>query len=639
MSEAKTPSGRGPEAAPELMVGPSVPRRPRQTLQNYLRVVSYALGHWPALAGIVALTVILSLLAALQPWPLKIVVDYGFGGLDPAEPFRAGLGALGIEPSPANLIWIAGLAAVLLYAVTAPLEAARTWVWSAIGQRMIYRLAGDLFLQMQRLSPLFHVRRTVGDSLTRITGDAWCVYTVTQGILIAPAQHLFTLVAVGIVAWQLDPQLTLLILAIAPLLAVTAQYFGRRMKGYERHKLETRARIAAFLHQVLGAMPMVQAFAAGPRNLRIFGGLTADAVRAHQRTALVTSSYDLVTGAFVTLGMALVLFVGGQRVLGGALSIGSLLVFLAYLKILEGASRGLLNTYAGLRVAEASIDRVLEILDADEAVRDAPDARDLPTRRAGHSGHLVFDQVSFGYEPGKPILEAVSLDLVPGDTVALVGTTGAGKSTLASLVPRFFDPWQGRVLLDGLDLRQIRLASLRSEIAVVLQEPFLLPLSVADNIAYGRNGASREDIVAAAVAANAHEFIVQLPQGYDSILGEQGATLSGGQRQRLAIARAVLKDARVLVLDEPTSALDTGTEELVMQALERLMRGRTTLIIAHRLSTVRRANRIVVIEEGRIVETGSYEALVAQGGRFARLHRLQTLAPGLRGVSEGGVAE
>ena len=599
----------------------------RSTLQKYLRVIRYALTHWPALAGVVALTVVLATLAALQPWPLKIVVDYGFGGVAPAEQFLSWLGVLGIEPSPMNLIWIAGLVAVVLYAVTAPLDAARTWIWSAIGQKMIYALAGDLFLQMQRLSPLFHAPRTVGDSLSRITGDTWCVFTVTKGILIAPAQHLFTLLAVGAVAWQLDPELTVLMLALAPVLAVAARFFGQRLKKFEREKLEAKARIAAFLHQILGAMRMVQAADAGPRNLRAFQDLAMDAVRANQRSALITSSYDLVTGILVTLGMALVLLIGGYRVLGGGLSVGSLLVFLAYMKTLEGASRGLMDTYARLRTVEASIDRVLEILDATEVVHDAPDARSLPPRQPGEGGHLVFREVSFGYEPDKPVLRGMSLEMKPGETVALVGTTGAGKSTLASLVPRFFDPWAGEVLLDGIDLRKIRLASLRSEISVVLQDPFLLPLSIEDNIGYGRDGATREEIVAAAVAANAHEFIIKLPHGYDSVLGEQGATLSGGQRQRLAIARALLKDARVLILDEPTSALDTGTERLVMEALERLMRGRTTLIIAHRLLTVRRAQRIAVLDDGQIVEIGSYDDLVARGGRFARLHRLQMSEP------------
>lgn len=600
---------------------------PTRTLQKYARVVRHALAHWPTLLGIGALTLALSALAALHPWPLKILIDYGIGDFEPAEPFMGWLGALGVEPTSINLIWIAALGAVALFAINAVLDSALTWAWSAAGQRMVYDLAADLFLQMQRLSLLFHARRSVGDSITRITGDAWCVYSVTEGILIAPARNLLVLASVGTVAWQLDPALTTLTVCVAPLLAGSALYFGERLKGYERQKREAQARIASFLHQILGAMPMVQAFGAGARNLQIFGGLSQGAVRANQKSALVTDAYGLVNSISITLGTALVLYAGGGRVLSGELSLGSLLVFLAYLKTLETASRGLLTTYGTLRAAEASIDRVMEVLDATETVQDPPGAQPLPPRKEGRIGHLVFDHVTFGYELGHPVLEDLSLEIAPGETVALVGTTGAGKSTLVSLVPRFFDPWEGRVLFDGMDLRRLQLASLRGEIAIVLQEPFLLPLTIAENIAYGRHSATLEEVVAAAVAANAHEFIRGLPQGYDTVLGEQGATLSGGQRQRLAIARALLKDARVLILDEPTSALDANTERLVVEAFERLMRGRTTLIIAHRLSTVRRANRIAVLEHGRIVEIGSHADLITAGGHYARLHALQAIGP------------
>jgi ATP-binding cassette subfamily B protein/subfamily B ATP-binding cassette protein MsbA len=357
----------------------------------------------------------------------------------------------------------------------------------------------------------------------------------------------------------------------------------------------------------------------------VFDALAEGAVRANRGAAVVESAYGAVNGIFITVGMAVVLYAGGQRVLAHELSLGSLLVFIAYLRTLETASRGLLTAYGKLRAAEASIERVLELMDATEAVEDRSGARPLPERPAGGRGHLVFERVSFGYEPDRPVLQAISFELMPGETLALVGATGAGKSTLASLVPRFFDPLEGRILLDGMDLREIRLAALRAQVSVVLQESFLLPLTVGENIAYGCEGASRDEIVAAAVAANAHEFIRRLPQGYDTVLGEQGATLSGGERQRLAIARAVLKDARVLILDEPTSALDASTEQLVVEALQRLVASRTTLIIAHRLSTVRRANRIAVLEHGRLVEIGGHAELVAAGGRYAQLHALQAI--------------
>jgi ATP-binding cassette, subfamily B, bacterial len=577
---------------------------------KYARVVRYALRHWPSLLAILSLSLALSALAALQPWPLKILVDYGLGAAGPAQP---------------RYVVLAALAGLALFAATAALDAAVTWVRSALGQRMVYDLAGDLFLRLQRLSLLFHTRRHVGDSITRITSDAWCVHAVTDGILISPARHLFALASVGALAWQLDPGLTWLTITVAPLLAVSAWYFGTHLKGFGRRKIEAQARLASFLQQLLGAMPLVQAFAAAPRNRKVFGALAADVVKATRAAAAVGSAYSGVNAVSVTLGMALVLYVGGQRVLAHELSLGSLLVFVAYLRTLDAASRGLLTTYGKLRAAEVSIERVLEIMDATEAVVDAPGARTLAEPHPAHGGHLVFERVSFAYEPGRPVIKEVSLELEPGETVALVGATGAGKSTLASLVPRFFDPLGGRVLLDGVDLRGIQLASLRAQVAVVLQEPFLLPLTVAENIGYGCPSASRDEIIAAAVAANAHEFIRELPHGYDTVLGEQGATLSGGERQRLAIARAFLKRARVLVMDEPTSALDSHTEKLVVEALQRLVAGSTTLIIAHRLSTVRHANRVAVLEEGRLIETGTHADLLTAGGRYAQFHRLQGL--------------
>ncbi|HEX5767835.1 MAG TPA: ABC transporter ATP-binding protein [Burkholderiales bacterium] len=577
---------------------------------KYARVVRYALGHWPSLLAILSLSLALSALAALQPWPLKILVDYGLGAAGPAQP---------------RYVVLAALAGLALFAATAALDAAVTRAWSALGQRMVYDLAGDLFLRLQRLSLLFHARRHVGDSITRITSDAWCVHAVTDSILISPARHLFALASVGALAWQLDPGLTWLTITVAPLLAVSAWYFGAHLKGFERRKIEAQARLASFLQQLLGAMPLVQAFAAAPRNRKLFGALAADVVKANRAAAAVGSAYSGVNAVSVTLGMALVLYVGGQRVLAHELSLGSLLVFVAYLRTLDAASRGLLATYGKLRASEVSIERVLEIMDATEAVVDAPGARTLSEPRPAHGGHLVFERVSFAYEPGRPVIKEVSLELEPGETVALVGHTGAGKSTLASLVPRFFDPLGGRVLLDGVDLRGIQLASLRAQVAVVLQEPFLLPLTVAENIGYGSPSASRDEIIAAAVAANAHEFIRELPHGYDTVLGEQGATLSGGERQRLAIARAFLKRARVLVMDEPTSALDSHTEKLVVEALQRLVAGSTTLIIAHRLSTVRHASRVAVLEEGRLIETGTHADLLTAGGRYAQFHRLQSL--------------
>ncbi len=593
---------------------------------HYRRVLALARTEWRAIAAVLVMGVLAAALAALQPWPLKLLIDYGLNDNPLPWPLAALFERAGIAAERTQLVVAASMLVVLLFAASAALDAALTMLWSAAGQRLVYRLASRVFMQLQRLSLLFHSKRTVGDALARLTGDAWSVYTIVDGLLVAPAKHLVTVIFVSALAWQLDRTLTLLMLCAAPLLALSAFCFGSRLKRAEREKREATAAVMTFVHQVIGAMPLVQSFGAGARNATLFSGFAGNAIAATRRFALVEQSYGVMNGIAITLGIALVIYAGGKAVLSQELALGSLLVFIAYVRTLENASRSLLTTYGALRSAEASAERVMEVLDANEVVRDSASARPLPARE-GSSGRLVFEHVSFAYDADHPVLLDLSLEIAPGETIALVGASGAGKTTLASLVPRFFDPTGGSVRLDGMDVRDVELASLRAEIALVLQDPFLLPVSVLDNIAYGRPDATRDDIVAAAVAANAHEFIRELPDGYDTRLEEHGANLSGGQRQRLAIARALLRDPRVLILDEPTSALDTVTERQVLEALSRLKAGRTTIIIAHRLAAARGADRIVVLEHGAVAEIGSHAALIARGGSYARLHALSEVAP------------
>ena len=584
-------------------------------LRRTLAVLRYARPYWRGWAGIVLATLAATGLALLQPWPMKLAVDHVLrvGPTDHRPP--AWLDALPGAASPLSLLGWLVAAQVTFFLAATVLDAASAWLWVRVGQAATYDLAGDVFASLQRRGLAFHARASVGDLMERTLGNTGCVQSLVGQVILRPLTAGLTVVAALSVMLWLDPWLTGVMLAAAPLMALGAAVMSRPIKRTSRRASELRGQLSAHVEQTLGGLTVVQAFGREPHQHARLLDVQGEVLTNQRRGVLLRQASQLLAGLPPAMAVAVVLWVGATRVLDGALTLGSLLVFLSYANTLKGRLKGLAKSGAQAQSVRADVERVAEVLLAEPEVRDAPDARPLKQSRGG----LRIDDVTFGYDPDRPVLRGVTLDVSPGETLALVGATGAGKSTIAALIPRLIDPQRGRVLLDGRDVCGLRLADVRRQVSLVPQEPLLLPASVAENIAYARPGATRDEVEAAARAAGADAFIRRLPRGYDTVLAERGATLSGGERQRLSIARAVLRDAPILVLDEPTSALDAETEDGVLRALEALRPGRTCVVIAHRLSTIRGADRIAVIDAGRVAEVGTHAALLAAGGLYADL--------------------
>jgi len=586
------------------------------------RLAGYARTERAGLALLIAFMAAGTLLTLLTPWPMKLVIDNVLAG----EPLPASLNWIQALPGAGGdaglLAWLS-VSTVLLIVLQQSMSVAQSYVSNGVSARMVYRLAADLFDHLQRLSLRVHSQQSAGDLVRRVTADSACARNLVMGVFLPSAISALNIVTMFAVMWKLDRSLSVLALLAAIPLPPLMKALTPQMTECEYRKSELQGRLMAHLEQTLSALPIVQAFGREAHGDRTFRDLTDRIHAASLRSLSAQMKFKVAVSAPTAVGAAAMMALGGLHVLQGSLSVGSLMVFLAYLNSLYGPISSLAYLSTGYAAAAASWRRVLEILETDPGVQDAPGAIPLPARPRSEIGNVQFENVTFGYEPGRPVLQDITLEARPGEVIAIVGPTGAGKSTLVSLIPRFFDPWKGRVMVNGMDVRHVQVASLRAQVSVVLQDPFLLPLSVAENIAYGRPEASRDQVIAAAAAANADDFIRRLPDGYDSVIGEKGGTLSGGEKQRIAIARALLKNAPILILDEPTSALDVNTEAEVLEALNRLMHGRTTFIIAHRLSTIRNAGRIIVIDGGRIIEAGGHRELLESKKTYYRFHSLQ----------------
>lgn len=594
-------------------------------MRIFFRLLAYTTRHKAALclAGLFALIGVAVELA--RPWPIKIVVDHVLSN----RPLPSWLATIVAQLPGAGtprglLVWCVGAALAVAIGGGA-LSLLSLSIGLRVCQHLVLELLLDVFVKLQKLSLKFHSRHKIGDLLQRVSGDVLVVFFAVTQVALPILVATLTLIGMFFVMLRLDAGLSLVALGVIPLLAGSLLLFARPLKASSGRNWKSQGALMALVEQSLSGIKVVQGFARETYMRRKVEAEGIKLVEAGRRAALVTASNNQAALVITGVAAALMLYLGTSRVLDGRLSIGDLLVFIGYLTALY-APVSALGIAVGYGVAVVTRSRrVFQILDSDEEVPERADAVTLKHTR----GEVIFEDVNFGYgddaERGL-ILRNVSFKAHPGQITAIVGATGAGKTSLVSLLSRFYDPQGGRILLDGHDLRDLSLKSLRENVSLVLQEPFLFPLSVADNIAFGRPGVTRREIIEAARAAHAHDFIEQLPDGYDTILNERGAQLSGGERQRIAIARAVLKNAPVLILDEPTSALDAHTEGRIFEALSQLMKDRTTFIISHRLSTIRRADQILALADGRVVERGTHESLLAAGRTYAHLYERQHIA-------------
>ena len=554
---------------------------------------------------------LISALELLKPWPLQIVVDSVLGGKPVAW---AGLGRL---PAPA-LLAVATLGLVVIYVLLGVMAVWNNYTTISIGQGMVNDLRSRFYAHLQRLSLSFHARAGVGDLIYRVTADTYAIQTLAMNGLFPILSAALLLGGMLVVMLRLDLLLTAVACAVGPLLLAGVVLVNRHVTAAAIEMRERESEVYQIVQRNLSAIKVVQAFSReGVEHRRFVAGSRAS-LRSGLRLYTLQTAYGAATNVLIAVGTAGVLWFGAHQVWSGRLSVGEMIVFVSYLAALYAPINSIVQTYGLIQGARAGVVRVFAVLDAEPAVRDGSDRLPEPVR-----GEVEFRDVSFSYPDGAQALHGIALRVAPGECVAVVGPTGAGKSTLVSLVPRFYDANAGQVLIDGVDVRRLRCAELRSQVSMVLQPPIVFPVSIHDNIAYGRPEAARAEVEAAARVAQAHEFIARLPQGYDTVIGEQGATLSEGERQRLTIARAVLRQAPILILDEPTSSVDVTTEASIMDGLERFIAGRTTFVIAHRLSTVRKADRILVLVQGAVVEQGTFDELLASGGVFAGMYATQ----------------
>jgi len=592
-----------------------------KSLQVIKKLFSYVLRYRLQLFLLLVVSLFGVGFEVIKPFPLKFIIDNVLGNQTSdfiSRLFHANL----VAGKKDLLLWCIG-AMILILLASAALSA---WIFNLtinLSQRLVYDLSIDFFSKLQRLSLSFHSKNKIGDLLNRMNGDVFVVYFLVAQILLPSLTSIVSLFGMFYVMVKIDLLLAALTFCILPLLGFTLAFFAKPMNDTTMTQYIKHGELSAFVQQSLSSMKVIQAFA---REAFMQGKMNTHAEefsKAYKKANKVSMTYNQLSLVISGLTAALVIGVGAYRSLGGKLSVGDLFIFVGYISALYGPITSLSTAISTAITLSARGKRIFEILESDEVVKEKSSAIRFQSLKGG----VEFKEVSFGYKKSEaPILHHISFVVHPGEVVAIVGPTGAGKSSIISLITRFYDTWTGRVLVDGMDVRDTELHSLRSNISMVLQDAFLFPMTIGENILFGNPDASKEQIIEAAKAAQAHDFIQKMPEGYDTMITENGASLSGGQRQRIAIARAFLKNAPILILDEPTSAVDALTEARIFSALQSYAKGKTVFLISHRLSTLKHADQIIAIKDGRVEESGTHESLLAKGAFYAGLYQHQHIS-------------
>ncbi len=548
----------------------------------------------------------------LKPWPMKVIIDHILGGkvLD---------WDLVNNWSTQNILSGACVGLVLINIISGLLSLLYNYLTIRLGQKMVNELRSQLFHHLQHLSLAMHNHWSIGDLIYRVTSDTYTIQTLTMNSFLRIFSSILLAIGVVIIMVSLDQQLTLLALGVCPVLLFTVSLLKEKIRIAAQYSRQQESAVYSLVQLNLSAIPVIQAFTKETEEHQRFISASQKSLDASLRLYILQTIYGGASSSAIAFSTAIIIWIGTNHVLAGILTIGQMIVFITYLSFFYSRINNITQTWATIQSAQVGIKRVLEILELKPEIQEGSKVFPL----VGAKGEIVWEGVNFSYHPEQTVLKKINLCVKPGEKVAIVGPTGAGKSTLVSLLVRFYDPQSGKITIDGINLKDLQIKSLRQQIAIVLQPPLIFPITIRENIAYSRTDANLDDIIQAAKLACIHEAIMKLPQGYDTLIGARGTTLSEGEKQRLTIARAILRNAPILILDEPTSSVDALTETLIMTGLEKLKNRPTTLIIAHRLSTVQNADRIIVMENGQIVEEGNFSKLIEKKEAFYQLYHRQ----------------